>query len=592
VSESPANAEGVRDAEGWLRRHVATLLAGVVFAVTTLTLFAPIIGPGMSEQTLLSSFNRLNDDGSRQLTAPEADSLIHTDNRYMVWLTAHGAHSLLHHPWAFFDAEGCFPGENTLAYGETGLTLGLIGLPVFLLTGDAVLTFNAVLLLLSWIAAFAMFVLVRAWTGVAAAGIVAGVLYGYSEIRAGDVVHLNIFDTAWTVLALFFAQRMFTRQRWPDALGLAICIVLQMGASFYTLVAGALVGLPVAVWLIIAHGWRALRPAHVAAVIGLVGVAALLLFRPYLAFAESGVLPDQPNQYYGALSLLLPESTAFFGWTTLLLAAFAGLAPRRRLSLVVGDPRVALLAGTGLVLLFSIGAISHVGLVPIASDGDDLTAYRLLTMIVPGLDVIRSPAAMIPAAHIGAAVLAGVGAASLLQLAPKPSTRLALSTALIALAILETIRPAALGLTPRTLYAPIRTAPDAETVALYHEAAALGDEGPILVLPIQPRDLRAASRGVLLSAYHWRHTSACYNFVHVRPGLRDVAQRLPHPEAVEALLEMGFASVALQHGPGAHNANLIRLRFDAQAGGGGTSRLEHVVGNRALTLYRLTAGVP
>jgi hypothetical protein len=508
----------------------------------------------------------------------------------MVWLTAHGAHALLHHPLTFFDAEGCFPGEKTLAYGETGLTLGLAALPVFLLTGDPVASFNSVVLLLSWIAAFSMFLLVREWTASPAAGVVAGLLYGYSEIRAADVVHLNIFDTAWTVLALLFATRIFSRGRWRDAVAFALCIVLQMGASFYTLVSAGLVGVPVAIWLVVSHGIRMLRPAQLLGVAAVALGAMAVLFAPYLAFEQSGDLKQQGHQYYAALSFLLPGSPGFFGWATILLAAVALFSPRGRLALRGGrDPRWALLAGSALVLLFSIGAIHNVGFVLIESGSGIATPYQLLARIVPGLDVIRSPVALMPAAHIGICALAGLGAAAVLARVPARMQTHA-AAALVLVAAIETIRPAFLGLTPRVVYAPIRTAPDARTLALYREAAELGNRGPVLVLPVRPRDLIRASSEIVLAAYHWRRTSACYNFGHFPESLRDLAAQLPAPEAIRALSDMGFTTLALHHPASAPNAILLRRRLDMAARAEKGDRLQRVVGDDALSLYALVPG--
>ena len=73
-----------------------------------------------------------------------------------------------------FDAEQCFPASRSLALGDPAITLGLLGIPVWVLSGDPILTLNVVTLAVNLLAALAMFWLVRDWTGVPAAGIAAG----------------------------------------------------------------------------------------------------------------------------------------------------------------------------------------------------------------------------------------------------------------------------------------------------------------------------------------------------------------------------------------------------------------------------------
>lgn len=166
------------------------------------------------------------------------------------------------------------------------------------------------------------------------------------------------------------------------------------------------------------------------------------------------------------------------------------------------------------------------------------------------------------------------------------------AVALVLLAAVETIRPTFLGLTPRIAYSTVQTAPDVETVALFDEAAGLGSRGPILALPVRPRNLIRASSEVLLAAYHWRRTSACYNFSHFPQSLRDVARQLPDPDAIRALMDLGFTTLALQHGANSPNAIFVKRRLDAATQADSGDRLERLVGNETLTLYRLVAAGP
>ena len=138
------------------------------------------------------------------------------------WLVARNAHTLVHHPHRLFDTEHCAPWEKTMTLGIPMITMGVVAIPASVATGDPILTYNVALVALTLIAAVAMFLLVTDWTGLPAAGIAAGLLYAFHPIRMEPIHHPSVWDTSWTVLALFFAHRLFAHGRWRDALGLAL----------------------------------------------------------------------------------------------------------------------------------------------------------------------------------------------------------------------------------------------------------------------------------------------------------------------------------------------------------------------------------
>ena len=121
---------------------------------------------------------------------------------------------------ATLDGEMCFPAERSLAFGPSGLTTGALAVPLRIFTDDPVLFFNLVQWGLLLVSAWILYWLVVDWTGAAPAGIVAGTIFAFHYIKSGDVVHLYVRDTVWTLLALLFARRLFEHGRWRDAAGL------------------------------------------------------------------------------------------------------------------------------------------------------------------------------------------------------------------------------------------------------------------------------------------------------------------------------------------------------------------------------------
>ena len=150
---------------------------------------------------------------------------------------------------------------RALAFGEPMIAYGILAIPVELASGDPILVYNAVILLVPVLCALAMLLLVRSLSGSTAAGLVAALLYGFGHQRAADVVHPYLHDHAATLCMFFFAQRWFAGGRWRDAVGLGLAGAFLLLGSIYPVIATALLGLPLLVWLLKVYGLARLRPA-------------------------------------------------------------------------------------------------------------------------------------------------------------------------------------------------------------------------------------------------------------------------------------------------------------------------------------------
>ena len=176
--------------------------------------------------------------------------VLDTDQGFVAWLVSRNARTWTESPTRIFDGEICHPTSQSLALGEPALTLGVLAIPAWWLTGDPLWTYNSVVWILPLFSACMMFFVVKNWTGNAFAGGVAALLYGFHSARLSDPTHLYVPDTVWTLLALFFFRRWLLNGRWRDVCALGGAVSLQIGGSLYPLIAGAAVGLPFAIWLL------------------------------------------------------------------------------------------------------------------------------------------------------------------------------------------------------------------------------------------------------------------------------------------------------------------------------------------------------
>jgi len=511
-------------------RVLWSLAACLVFGLSAWLVYGDVWRAGPTEQ--LPSLER----------SGPAEPWLVTDHVFIAWQVSRNARALLSRPHAFFDSGHCHPTENALAYTGPMLTMGILAIPPTLLGANPVLTYNVVLVVMLLLAGWAMYWLVTDWTGVPAAGIAAGLLYGFHRVELANVVHPHIYDTTWTVFALGFGRRLFAHGRWRDAVGLAASAALQIGTSFYPFVASVLLALPFGLWLLLRHRLRRVGWRQLGFVLAAVGLAGAFTFTPYLLLRGAGELPAREAQFFAWPVTYLPGGLLFFGWPCLLLAGVALVLPRSRIPAATeGDPRWALLAGLLLVAAVAAG--------PRFVD-----LWGLLSAVLPGLDNVRNPRIVAIGAHLAACVLAGIGCAALLRLWRWRWAAL-LGLLAIALVWVDTLRPAALGFDPPVARKRMELVPDPEALAFFETLAEKGNTGPIFELPLPRVEGRVLWGGTVrqlyLAGYHGRRTSACFA-AHVpdRSQLDEIALELPRRDAIRTLHGLGFTTIVYRHGVG------------------------------------------
>jgi hypothetical protein len=583
VSVSSENATAVGAGR---RRRVWDVAALLAFVLTTAWLYRPIL---LDEWSRVVPVVVPADEVSEPGVYP-GSPLSETDHQFVVWLVSRNARTLLRQPWRLYDAETCYPSEHALALGEPGVDLGVLGMPAWLLTRDPIATYNAVLVLLPVLSAMAMYWLVARWTAVPGAGLVAGLLYGFHSLKVQDPVHFYVYDTLWLVAALFLAERLFTKKRWGDALALAAVTSMQLAASLYAVLASVLAGIPFLVWLVRRDGLRGQRAAQWATVAVIVLIAAGLLFGPFLQLAGSGEISSRSLQIFRPLAFYLPSQEGFPGWPSLLLVAAAFALPvRRSLAGLRGDPRWALLVGIVLIHVVSIGAVSGDFTVSVIWDGEGWppNLYMALARVVPGLGLVRAPAAIFNCAVALIALLAGIGAAGVLQSLPERA-RGAVAVLCAAVVFVDMLRPPALGWHADYTFAAFALRPDQALLDFYDALQQAGNRGPILQVPATPRRPRRESTATLLSAYHRRPIGQCYNSHHTPAvrRVRELSESLPDAAAVAALAELGFTTFVITHGPRDVNGP-ARRRAWAEAASGPDAPLREIHASGERTAYEI-----
>lgn len=543
----PASATGPASAArrtlaGARGATLATLAAAGFFAVSVVVLAWPI---SRHPATLVADFTA----STRPIARWTA-----LDRDLAAWVLGWTARAAVERPLDVFQGNIFHPAPDALASSENLLGLLPVSAPVFLATGNPVLTHNVTVLALVWALALATFVAVRGFTGSAAAGLLAGVCAAFapivvadwSNVISGTAVHL-------VPLVLLLAWRAAAAPRASLLVALAATVALQVLAGLYVayqllvVLAACAPGL----WLEARRGGRS--PWPVAVALGAGFLVLVPLGAPYLRVRASGVLPDPATARALAASLAPSWADAWqtlrdnLGWPGLLLAV-VGLES-------AGVPlrvRASLLAAAALTFVLSGGP--DVPLLP----GTSLPGpYEIATRIVPGFGAMRAPGRFLIPTVLLLAMLAGLGAAAAARRLAEHGGRLrrqAASAAVVTLALLLVLARA---VEPALPAKALPASPEQWNV--YGWLRDHGRDGalvelPAMVSPLDARDLDATGEYLLGAAIHGLPLLNGYSG-HAPASaelILTLAQRLPDARALAALCaltELRWIAVHLDTAP-------------------------------------------
>jgi hypothetical protein len=473
------------------------------------------------------------------------------DQNMTLAIIAQNAAHLLSEPTSLLGLGQCFPLRGAYVLGEHMLGISLMTAPGVAAGLDPAVSLNLALVANRFIAAVGMFLLARRVVADVPGAFVAGILFGFGYLRVTDPVHPFVWGDHWTPFAMLFLDRLVLDRDGAirNAIGLTLSVVLMIGESFYSLLAGAIVG---TVWLGLTF-WQAgprvrerLPLLLAAALLPLVVGAVLLL--PYLHASDLTAAPPGRPLPFG-ISFLLPGHRFFPGFLPLVLATI-GLLVRRPLTAAGRvDPRWPLAVTAAFVAFAAIDGVTVPG-----------TAWHVPSPLVvarnwiPGLSAVRAPFCILSATYLCLALLSAFGVKALGVLVPRP-LRAAAAVAIALLWIAE-------------LYVPLLADPSfGRQVDLTPHAYALGanDEGLVAAVDGPVADYPPGYRqrfgdSFVLAAHHRQPFATCYNSraPTTRDSIDALLGRVPSDAALDALSAAGFENLIVHaHDLGAVEAAVL-----------------------------------
>lgn len=334
------------------------------------------------------------------------------DAELNTWIIAWVPHVMATNPLRLFEAPILYPEQHTLAFSEHMFVPSMMGAPLIWAGASPVLVYNLLIMLGFTLSGFAMYWVMRQWTGSTPAAVTAGLAYAFNAHVLTRFVHLQAMHVEFFPIVLYAFDRVLTERRFKDAVLLAAAFVLQALCSNYLLVftTYALIAASIVRWRELPASARQLGLAAVISVIAL----APFLWPYYQVNVEHGLArsADVVTQYNagwrdylatgGRLHFALWSHNLYEGRTAL----FPGFVVVLLAGLAIGSGRGVRDARIRMALAIAVVGAAF-------SFGTDLPGYRVLHGTLPLLNGLRNVArwGWVPLAAL--AILAGFGMAAL-----------------------------------------------------------------------------------------------------------------------------------------------------------------------------------
>lgn len=193
-------------------------------------------------------------------------------NTWILWWNA--GHVPLTASW--WNASFFFPAAGVLAFSEHLLGLSVIASPVIWLTGSPLLGYNVTFLLTFPLSATAACLLGLELTGRRDAAFLAGLIFGFSPFRMGQLSHLQVLASFWLPVALLALHRHARTREWKWLPLFGAALVMQaLSNGYYLAFAAVLIAFWI-VWFVRPAEWRLGARVAIASAAGVVVLLPVL----------------------------------------------------------------------------------------------------------------------------------------------------------------------------------------------------------------------------------------------------------------------------------------------------------------------------
>jgi len=212
------------------------------------------------------------------------------DGLYGIWNVGWVSRTIVTDPASLFDANIFYPHRATLAYSEANIVAGVIGIPAWLLTGNAYAAHNSALLFAFASTFLGMWLLARYLCRRTDTAAVAAILFAFCPYFYSHSAHVQLLMAGGMPLSMLALHRLVAAPSPQRGAALGAALAAQaLACAYYGIFAGLMVGYGVLFFALRRRLWRA-REFWIAVAVGAVvsGVIVFPFLLPYLELQEGG----------------------------------------------------------------------------------------------------------------------------------------------------------------------------------------------------------------------------------------------------------------------------------------------------------------
>jgi hypothetical protein len=458
------------------------------------------------------------------------------DARFSVWNIAWVAHALTSAPGRLFDANIYYPHAHTLAFSEANIVPGALAVPIWLLTGDAHVTHNVLLIAAFAASVVTMWLLARRLTGDGAAAATAAVMFAFCPFLFSHTTHIQLLMAAGLPLTLLALHRTVDAPSVGSGALLGGVLALQaLSCAYYGIFAGLIAAYGAVFYAVSRRAWASLTYWAALAAGATLSIALVTpFFLPYVRLqAETGFgrsLADAVP-YSATVRSYLASASHAHNWMLPLIGdwnhevLFPGF-----LALGLGLAGAVITirrSGPDAALRDRETATFYAGLGLLAfwvSLGPRAGLYALLYHTIPVFSLLRAPGRTGLLVTLALAVLSAFAVRRLRARAPRQAAAIGAAVCVVALAELSNVPVA---------WRRIRPIPEAYTVL------AKMPKGPVAVFPFYGERASYHEHTVYMleSTVHWQPLLNGYSDF-IPPDFRVLAARLSSFPSDDSFLAM------------------------------------------------------
>ena len=165
--------------------------------------------------------------------AHSVDFLAKCDPYLNLYILKWDVHQLFLNPLKLFQANTFYPYSNTLAYSEHMIVNALFAMPVALVTGNMVFSYNLIFLLTFALSGFGAYLLVYYLTEDKDAGIAAGIIFAFCPYKFARQDAIQLMCAQFMPFVLLFMHRFHAGREYRNLFLFLVFFLLQVLSCWY-----------------------------------------------------------------------------------------------------------------------------------------------------------------------------------------------------------------------------------------------------------------------------------------------------------------------------------------------------------------------